>query len=693
MENENKLENMDQVQTENSALQGPISLPETDSAGSGPVIEIDSPSVDPTPMVEVQPVETPAVEPTPEVVEAIEPVVPTSVLEPPVIEEPAPTVVEPTIPTSVEEVQPAVETPVVESTPAIETPAVEAAGVAPEAPAVMEEPAASNVEQLETLAPPTVDSTDAFQAQSVPNQPEPTPAPALDPSLNVQQIAPALDEIAAENAPKKKSKKGIIFILLLIVAVIAAVVVYKFVILKPNKAYGQVFNVYKEKVGKALDLTIAPINNSILETGDITLETNYEELKDFNNLNIGYRFGIDYDHKKIELTTNIKENDKEVLKTIVYLVNNKIYLSSEQIFSKMLLLGDFDGTFDMNDVFENVKTTDIAYAVKSLGNHFISALDYADYSSKDTKISIGGKNTLVTDNIMIINDKNIDTILKSFLKSIKNDTKLLEVLANISEIDQAEISSYIDSYVAEDHKYEADEVKVHVYTKYFTTQVVSIKVSVTDNGTPKDIISVIFDKKNIEIITDYYKVSAKSTDGKNYDVTVYEQEQELFNCKLTINDNNKYAFETTISGYTVKASYEINKEESDHIIKANVEISRDSTYLKVSLNNKIQYNVELGDAKVSSAVDVNKLSSDDQTKIEKNIKKLMNNSKVINSFLTITGYKSLIETSTNSKTSKTLTEMCNEKDTICSKCTGNSCECIYHDMLPDAKTIYCPRNY
>ncbi|MBR4230613.1 MAG: hypothetical protein IKR74_00420 [Bacilli bacterium] len=664
MENENKLENMDQVQTENSALQGPISLPETDSAGSGPVIEIDSPSVDPTPMVEVQPVETPAVEPTPEVVEA-------------------------TIPTSVEEVQPAIETPVVESTPTIETPAVEAAVVAPEAPAVMEEPAASNVEQLETLAPPTVDSTDAFQAQSVPNQPEPTPAPALDPSLNVQQIAPALDEIAAENAPKKKSKKGLIFILLLIVAIIAGVVIYKFVLLKPNKAYDQIFNVYKEKVSKALKTTIEPIESSILETGNITIETNVTELKDFNNLAVDYRFGLDYPNKKIELTTGLKESSKDVLKATMYLVNNKIYLLSEQIYSKPLLIGN---SFNMDEIFENIKPSDLSYAIKSVGNCFVNALANADYTSQDTKIKIGDKSTLVTDNIMVINEKNLDKILKSFYKEIKNDHKLVDIISTASKVDVDQINSYIDSYLNESHDFSKGEIRVHTYTKLFTSKVVSIKASVNSNGESQDILDITFDKKNITINVIFdsdNKITAKSTDGKNFDIIFYSYEEEVFNGKITKNSENNYSLETKVDDYTIKATFEYKEENSDRIIKSNIEISEGSEYLKISIDSKTQYNMELGDVNVSGAVDINNLSSTDIKKIEKNIKKVVKNSKALSSLFAAFGIDDLFEDSSSSN--KSLTEMCDDIDTICSKCTGNSCECVYNQGLSDQKTITCPK--
>ena len=687
MENENKVESMEQVQNDSVALQGPISLPGEETVNSEPVIEIVAPSVETVPEINAQPIETPLVEPTPAVVEGptletIEPVeavqtpieapvLDTPVVEPPVIEEPTPEVIEPA----------PVETPVVE--PALET-------------QVNPEPA---VEPLETLAPPAENPTDSFQAQSVPEQPNPAPAPAptVDPNLSAQQIAPALDEIAAENAPKKKSKAGLIIGILLVVLLIAAVVVYKFVFLKADKAYDQVFNVYKEKVSKALDATVAPIDNSILETGNISIETDVEELKDFNNLVIDYRFGLDYANKKVELTTNIKESDKEVLKSVIYLINNKVYLSSEEIYSKMLLIDDMSDIFDMNELFENVKTPDISYAVKGIGNHFINALDNADYSTKDTKIKIGNKSTMVTDNIMIINEKNLNKILKSFFKSVKEDNKLMEVLAEISEVDKTVIDSYIDEFLAADNTYDAFELKTHVYTKFFTTKMVGLKMSLTSEGTTMDLFDATFDKNDISVnVMNMYKLTAKSTDGKNYDVVLYQDDTEMFNCKITKNSENSYVFETTVDLYTFKVSYDYKEENSDQLINLIFEVNSDSEYMKVSLNSKTQYNMELGDVNVSSAVDVNKLSSMDQTKIERNIKKIINNSKALDSLLTMTGYKDVIEntsSNTSATTTKTTTEMCKDKDTVCSNCTGNTCKCVYHDMLLDAQTIYCPRNY
>ena len=662
MENENKLESMEPVQADNSALQGPISLPETGE----PVIEIASPSAEPTPTIEVQPIENP-------------------VVEPPVVEQ-TPTGETPTV---------TVDAAVPEQQPVMETPAIEPS-VPDTQSDTMQEPA---VESLETLAPPIDASSDNFQAQSVPTEPiqEPSSAatPSLDPSLNVQTIAPALDEIAAANAPKKKSKKGLVFILLLIVALVAAGVVYKFVLLKPDKAYAQVFNLYKEKVGKALDLTISPIESSILETGNITIETNYDDLKDLNDLIIGYKFGIDYNHKKIEFAADINEKSKEVLKAVVYLVNNKIYLSSEQIYSKMLQIGNFTGIIDTNEIFDNVKAADIAYAVKSIGNHFISSLDNADYSSKDTKINVGGKSVQVTDNIMTINANNFDKIMKSFYSKIKNDIKLIEIISNLTGTDVEQINTYIDSYVAEEYDNSGvnsvGELNVHIYTKLFTNKLVGIKADTNYKGNKQEIINIVFDKKNIEIIMDNYKIIAKSDDGKNYDVTVYEEDKETFNCKITINGDYDYSFETENDDYAVKITYK--KVDSDYIMTASIKIIEETEYVKLDINSKTQYNIELDDVTISSAVDVNNLTSKDQTKVVNNIEKIISNSKAIKSLLIMLGYDDLIESTTESNSSKSLTEMCKDKDTVCSKCSGSICECVYHDGLIDEKSIDCPKSY
>ena len=657
MENENKVESMEPVQTENAAFQGPISLPNADN-NVEPVIEIASSSVEPTPEVAIQPVETPSVEQT-------------MVVEPPVIEQ-APIVEAPTV--SVDTVEPVVTE---EPTPAVQ-PAPEV--IEPVTP----EP---STEQLETVAP--VDS----QTQSTQVEPNPdagqASGPTLDPALNVQPIDPALDEIAAANAPKKKSKKGLILILLLIVAIIAGVVIYKFVLLKPNKAYDQIFNVYKEKVSKALKTTIEPIESSILETGNISIETNVDDFKDFSNLAVDYKFGLDYTNKKIELTTNLKESSKDILKTAIYLVNNKIYLSSEQIYSKMLLIGN---SYNMDEIFENIKPSDLSYAIKSFGNCFVNALANADYTSQDTKIKIGDKSTLVTDNIMVINEKNLDKILKSFYKEIKNDHKLVDIISTASKVDVDQINSYIDSYLNESHDFSKGEIRVHTYTKLFTSKVVSIKASVNSDGESQDILDITFDKKNITINVIFdsdNKITAKSTDGKSFDIIFYSYEEEVFNGKITKNSENNYSLETEVEGYTVKATFEYKEENSDRIIKSNIEISDGSEYLKISIDSKTQYNMELGDVNVSGAVDINNLSSTDMKKIEKNIKKVVKNSKALSSLFASFGIDDLFEDTSSSN--KNLAELCDDIDTICSKCTGNSCECVYNQGLPDQVKIVCPK--
>ena len=682
MENENKVESTEFVQNEGNAFQGPISLPESTN-NSEPVIEIASPSVEPTSEIGVQSIENSTVEQK-------------MVVEPPIVEN-TPVMETPVV--SVDTISPttdSITTPSAElQQPTMQTPSVDSISEVAEPVKIesqTETVSETPVEQLETITPPAESPVES-SAPQVAAETDQNVTPSLDPSLGVQSIEPALDEIAAENAPKKKSKKGLIAILLLIVAIVAAVIVYKFVILKPNKAYDQVFNIYKEKVSKALDFTIAPIESSVLESGNLLIETNVNELKDFNKLNIGYQIGVDYSNKKIELTADIKEDSKNILKVATYLFNNKLYLSSEQIYSKMLLFGN---VYDTDSLFENVKASDISYILKGVGNHFIKALDNATYESQDTKIKIGDKSTLVTDNIMVINEKNLDKILKSFYKEIKEDNKLLEVITSISGIERDDVIAYIDAYLAEEHKYNAGEIRIHVYTKIFTTKVVGIKASASSNNETIDIFNAVFDKKDISInIMDKYKVVAKSTDGNNYDVTFYNGNDEVFKCKITKNGENNYTFETNYEEYIIKVTGDYKEENSDIIMKMVFDVNKGDEYLKVSIDTKTQYNMELGEANVSGAVDVNKLTSEDMTKIEKNVKKVINNSKALKSILSAYGYDDFLEESTSKKSSNNnSTDKCKSSSIICGECTGNTCECEYYNSTSSKwEKLTCPRNY
>ena len=515
--------------------------------------------------------------------------------------------------------------------------------------------------------------------------------PQSDSSLNVQPIAPALEEIAAANAPKKKSKKGILFILLLIVIIIAAILFYKFIILKSENTYNKVLNLYAKKVKDSLSV-IEPIEDSIMQSGNITIETNIEDIKDLNNTTLEYKYGLDFVNKKIELSANIKENDKYILNALIYLINNKLYLSSEQVYNKMLLMGDYSQLFNISDVLGNMQSSDIIYSVNSVNNSFIKALEKAHYESKDTKINIDSKKVLVTDNIMVINQSNIDSIIKDFYNSIKEDTRLVGIIANFTGYSTDSINSDIDDYLNKEHEYDFDEVTIHIYTKPFTTKLVGINILMDNQET----FSMVFNKKNIIItIVDDIKIEAKSANGKEYDVSFYYKGEKKYTFKVTKNNANSYVIEFTIQDYNYKINIDCKKDSNEYTAKVVTEISKDSQYLKVLVNNRIQYNFEVANVNVYSAVDFNTLSSAEQNTIYSNMEKLMDNSKIVESLFGYLGYVSIANSMNKVEIENdNSSELCKKSSIICDKCTGSTCKCEYYDSSAGVWfEVDCPRNY
>ena len=608
MENENNNQSVNikqPIATETPVVDGPIlPLDVGQPVVASPEISNQEEIVAPT-----QPVAESIIQPVvaPEALNS-----PTEVATPEV--NPAP--VEPAVTPIVNNVS-VVQAPVAESMPTLET--VQPVGPMAE-PAVVISPVVDNVQtptlEVEPVMPPVGDVQTPVAEVPV----APVRSVTLDPSLNVQPIAPAVEE---PKKPKKKGKALLIVLLLVIVAVVAAVFL-KFFYFKPENNYNRVFTVYQKKVEKLLKQTVSPIESTFLESGSVTVDSNIAELSNLKNLKVDYTLGIDLANNKLEASAGLTEDQKEIINAAVYLLNNKLYLSSSKLYSKVLMLADIEEQIDFSELMTIVKVDDIIYLINSNNKYLIESLKNADYSSKYIKLNINGDNELVTDNTMIVNKNNIGKIIDSYVKSVKADKRLIKIMANLMQMEESEVTSALDEINNEELYSSFDAVvKIDLYTKLFGTKVAGLKVTV-DNNTVFD---MVCNSKNVIVkAAGGFDFTAISEDGKKFALSLKYESQELFVGSLTINNDNTYTIETTIQEYNIKVTvgYTLKGNTIDKTLI--VEVNYNSEYLKLTYNGKTEYNVDIANLDVSNAVDINTLSNKELTTIYDNFEKALKNS-------------------------------------------------------------------
>ncbi len=698
MENEKNNGNVGVAQPEtmdSPIIDGPFSMPIPE--GSVESIEPVTPDI-PTPdTVEPSPAENTDVSANqPSGVDSIDA---SSVTDSTVVSEPVPSLETP------------IEAPGVQEVVSNPVPEVSVAGQ----PVVTNEPIASSevnqpitpVEQPSSSLPSEAvpNDTEVFQAQQLAPTSEPSvgmaapdslaqPPLQLDPSLNVQAIEPAIDEINAAKKKKKGKKGGGIlgFFLFIILLIAGGLAFYKFYILKPEKKYDKFFDVYQKNVENFLKATVTPIEKTMMVSGDLAFESNYEELKGINSFDLNYKIGVDFENEKLEMQGKLAENNREVFNAITYLVNNKLYLSSSKVYDKLLMIADVGDQIDISEIFSQTKPSDISYMINSINTYMIKALEKADYSSKETKIDINGKSIFVSDSILTINEKNYQSILKAFAEGMKNDTKLIEVLSSISDTDKDTIIAYMDT-IGSDVECSEDvectdniprpfETKIELYTDLITTKFAGLKVS-RDNET---VIDLVYDDQTVILKGNNYSLKAISTDGKKYDVTLSLGDEE-YTATVTKNTESNYTIETIIQEVNVKVT--IGYEVSETVITKNIglEAKYEDIYFKVKYDSKTEYNVEIANIDINNAVVYDQLSDEEKEKIITNIDKAIDDSALYKDLYDM--FNPSYQTPDYSVTD--VPAACSYA--TCDNCSGNTCECEYLDEDWKLATVTCPRNY
>ena len=471
---------------------------------------------------------------------------------------------------------------------------------------------------------------------------------------------------------------------MLILLIAGGIAFYKFVILKPEKKYDKFFEVYESKVSKFLKATIAPIQNTMIESGTVTLETNYDQqLNGITTMSFSFKSGIDFDDQKLSIGGNLKENNKQTFEALMYLINNKLYVSSSEVYSRVLLLGDISEAVDVTEIFNKTRPGDLTTIVEKINGHALKSLEKADYSSKETKINLNGKSLFVSDSILTVNEKNIKEISKDFGNRIKSDTDLIEKLANLTDVSKEEILSSLEEALSEVDETEVPqfETKIELYTNLLNNKFAGVKVTSDNNA----IFNLVCDDKTIILTFGDIELKALSSDGKKYDVTVKMNGEDLFTGTVTKNGENNYTIETIISDYVIKLTF--GYDVSDTVINKNVEfeLSQDDVYFKVKYDGKTEYNVPFEELNIERAVDYNELTEEQKQEIMDNLDAAMSKSALYSSL------KDLFVSSRRQSSYIDNSEACSYA--TCDECTGNTCECKYLDDYDDIVTITCPRNY
>lgn len=365
--------------------------------------------------------------------------------------------------------------------------------------------------------------------------------------------------------------------------------IYKNVI---NETYEALSDLVKEAKDKEMDINIE--SDPFVLSMNATLNSSMPELKSFSGLNYDLMVGMDYKEKKANFGVGLSENNSAIVKALMSFVNKNAYLKSDEIFNKVIDLGEVDLFSEMNldEIFkvngEAVKFSysDIEVILSEMRTIIINSLDKDKFELQEETIKVDNKDYNAKKVIYNLDKENMNRTIKFICDEILKNDKLLNALVKISGVDKDELKNALKD--AREEEYTGEYAKTVLYTNKLNDIIAGSLivdeeeiVKYTENN---DKTKVVIKEEQVSIVIeekdDYVSVKMSESNTEIMSLEIYEN-----------NDDIKVLFEANVEGTKVSGSIEtknvkVNKTKASGDFKLSLKTSVLEKDIDVSLDGK-----------------------------------------------------------------------------------------------------------
>lgn len=424
----------------------------------------------------------------------------------------------------------------------------------------------------------------------------------------------------------KRNKKVWIIALVVIGALILAGIILLAFLLKPNPKLVfeyAIANTHKNAQEYTENYAI-DIKDGFKSNGKISIESNIDGVKELNGLNLTYDYGTNIKDNNMEIAFNLDEKDQS-MKGTLYIQDNKVYIDSKDVYELPLYLTELDKEFNISQIFASYNKEDISYLILGFFKSAKDSIQHADFKTGKQVLSIGGKKVRVTDNMMIINEKNVEKIYKTFIGDLKEDDKLLDILAKSSNIDKKEIVSALEQALNESFdSSDTGNLVVHIFTKGIKKEAVGYKIT----ADKQDIITIVNTNNEFGINIDNMLFKAVTKNGKTYDLSLTSGGMNILTGTYTKYNDTKYDINLDMQGIkmdmNVNANIGKNSTSSDMALKLDMM----GQYVTLKYNNETDLTRRTTKYDGSKAKKYDSLDEKEQEEIMTNFAKRMESSSI-----------------------------------------------------------------
>lgn len=423
---------------------------------------------------------------------------------------------------------------------------------------------------------------------------------------------------------KKNKKKGLITGLV-IIFIILLLGIFTLFFIKNNYNAEKFLDKTTTNLNNRLDKFIDTIDlTNIIKTegptettGKIKFETNSIELRDLNNIALEYNASTDYKNKYLDYDLTLTQGEKASINLGFSVDNERLYLRSKDLTNKEYYM---DMESDTNKQLSNIEELmtslseitnkdNIKYIIKSYLNSFNKALKESIVSTK-----YNGLNVTYT---YEINDSNKEKINNTFINSIKNDKKLMDLFKYSEE----DLNNMKESF---------DNCKIELTINMLNNNLKEFKFTIDDNtyygeklSDNKIKVTVPNDNNYLEIEYDDNKIGfTYYEDNKSTDQIILENTNDFIKVNYSYDsvtfdlDLSDKALKANLKkeGLTANADFKF-ESNSKQTTTGTIAINVNGDNIKLIINNSINYKDKITKKDANGATNFENISDEEITGI------------------------------------------------------------------------------
>ena len=439
-----------------------------------------------------------------------------------------------------------------------------------------------------------------------------------------------------EKSPKKKGKIILILVLLLIAVGIGLWVGFEKLNSNPRNIYKKAITetyelldgYLKDNLNQEFKLNFA--NEPMNINTSFIVSSNNEDLNALSDYEIDLSLGLDIQKKKMNVSGNLNSDGKKIIGIMLSYLDNKAYLKSEELYDKVLDLGEAKLEIDISEMNNmNINYDNLHIILSELKNILIASLDENKLSIAEETIKIGSKNMKCKKATYLLDKENIKRTLNFISDKISENENLLAAISNVTGIDKEDIiNSLKEEYELNDY----EEMVINLYTN--KNKLIAGNVMVQEEA----IIRFTNEEQFDLIIGDEYTNLTLNHKDNTINLAYNEYDEEILS--VTLQDKSESRkIEITTTNYGTKNKIYIeftnikqSKDEWNGDILINLEEESYGTTNNIELKGNLNIvKEEVIPLDITDSVDVNTLTEEEQSIIEQNLLKIFENFGISNS--------------------------------------------------------------